>query len=71
MSGSGNPFFGRHHTDETKNKISITKTGVPLPDQVRIKMIGRSLSPKAKAKLSAALKGRASPMKGKSALKAK
>jgi NUMOD3 motif len=65
MSGSGNPFFGKLHTEETKNKISVTKTGVQLSDKARTKMIGRTLSPEARAKLSAAFKGRVSPMKGK------
>jgi hypothetical protein len=65
MRGSGNPFFGKHHAEETKNRISKSKTGVPLPDQVRIKMIGRKLSLETRAKLSAAFKGRPSPMKGR------
>lgn len=65
FSGDGNPFFGKHHTAETKTRISIKKTGVPLPQAVRLKMIGRSISQETRRKLSAALKGRRSPMKGK------
>ena len=29
LSGEGNPFFGKKHTDESKAKISAVKTGVP------------------------------------------
>jgi hypothetical protein len=65
MGGKGNPFFGKHHTEETKNKISITKTGVPLSDQTRKKMMGRKLSLEARAKLSEMFKGRPSPMLGR------
>jgi hypothetical protein len=65
FSGGSNPFFGKRHTDETKRKISIKKTGVPLPDSTRLKMIGRTISQQTCRKLSAALKGRPSPMKGK------
>jgi hypothetical protein len=65
FSGSSNPFFGKRHTDETKRKISIKKTGVPLPESTRLRMIGRTISEQTRRKLSAALKGRPSPMKGK------
>ena len=53
MSGRGNPFFGKRHTDETKNKISAKKKGVPLSEQTRMNMVGRTLSLEARAKLSA------------------
>jgi hypothetical protein len=65
FSGKGNPFFGKHHTVQTKEKISLKKTGVPLPETARLKMVGRSISQQTRAKLSAAIRGRPSPMKGK------
>ena len=30
-TGKNNPFFGKTHTEETKNKISNTKKGIPCP----------------------------------------
>jgi len=65
FSGKGNPFFGKQHTAHTKSKISLRKKGVPLPEHARLKMIGRSISPEARVKISESLKGRPSPMKGK------
>ena len=65
FSGNSNPFFGKRHTDETKRKISIKKTGVPLPESTRLKMIGRTISQQTRTKLCAAPKGRPSPMEGK------
>jgi hypothetical protein len=65
FSGSSNPFFGKRHTDETKRKISIKKTGMRLPESTRLKMIGRTIPQQTRTKLSAALKGRPSPMKGR------
>jgi hypothetical protein len=65
FSGKGNPFFGKQHTADTKSKISLKKKGVPLPEHARLKMIGRSVSPEARVKISESLKGRPSPMKGK------
>lgn len=29
--GEKNPFYGKHHTQESKDKVSIAKTGVKLP----------------------------------------
>ena len=37
-TGEGNPFYGKHHSDETKKKISIANKGKPGPvhsDEVR------------------------------------
>ncbi len=45
-------WLGKHHTEETKKKISRTKTGIKLSKEHR-------------EKISAALKGRPSPNKGK------
>ena len=63
--GTGNPFFGKQHTEETKRKISEKKTGVPLPEKTRAKMIGRPVSLETRMKLSAIFKGRPSPMLGR------
>ena len=52
LSGEKNPMFGKHHSDETKQKISKVHKG-------------KHISEEQKKKLSSALKGRTSPNKGK------
>lgn len=52
QSGEKNPMFGKHHSDETKQKISKIHKG-------------KHISEEQKKKLSSALKGRTSPNKGK------
>lgn len=47
-SGSNNWMFGRHHSETTKEKIRIKKTGIPAPEGTG-------------AKISAKLKGRIIP----------
>jgi len=37
-----NPMLGKHHTDETKMKISLTKKGVPQPREIMEKRIKAS-----------------------------
>lgn len=44
-SGSDSPWFGKHHTEEAKRKMSESRKGIPKPDGFGIK-------------ISAALKGR-------------
>jgi hypothetical protein len=38
LSGSLNPFFGKHHTKETKQKISMTNKGRKASEETRKKM---------------------------------
>ena len=33
MMGEGNPFYGKHHTQETREKISIQRRGRPLSEE--------------------------------------
>jgi len=52
---------GKHHTPESKSKISAARIGKPGPRY----WLGKHPSPETKAKISASLKGRPSPNKGK------
>ena len=64
FSGEGNGFYGKHHTDETKDKIAAANTGRVQPDEEKIKqkaaITGRKRAPFSDewiAKLSAAKTG--------------
>lgn len=50
--GEKHPMFGKHHTKETKEKISLAKKGSPSPTK------GKHLSEETKRKLSDAMKGK-------------
>ena len=53
--GDNNPFYGQHHTDETKAKISAAnKNRVPWNK-------GKTYSEESRAKMSAAKKGKSVP----------
>ena len=60
-SGAHNPFFGKHHTEETCEKLSIAKKGVPLSEETREKISnarkGVPLSEEHKRNIGAAKKG--------------
>ena len=60
--GEKNPFYGKHHTDETKAKMSAAKCGRKLSPETRAKIsaakCGRKFSPETRAKISAANSGR-------------
>jgi len=43
FNGAGNPFFDKQHSIETKKLISSKKVGRPLPEHVRLRMIGMPL----------------------------
>jgi group I intron endonuclease len=38
MSGEGNPFYGKHHTDDTRKTLSEQHTGMKASDEARSKM---------------------------------
>lgn len=52
FSGSGNPFYGKHHTEEQKRKLSEAMKGENNP------LYGKHLTEEHKSKLSEAMKGR-------------
>lgn len=56
LLGSNNPFYGKHHSDESKSKISKSKTGVKVPKLSEI-MKGRKMSKESSRKKSLATKG--------------
>jgi len=64
LSGKNNPFYGKHHTEETKKKIASKKIGKKLPKEQIEKMVkGRewySHSEETKRKI-----GNSQPNKGK------
>jgi group I intron endonuclease len=75
MPGTSAGFLGRHHTEETKAKISAAHKGKPRPQSVKDKLsaakLGKPAHNKGKkmpegtgAKISAKLKGRVSTRKG-------
>jgi hypothetical protein len=41
--GKNNSFYGKHHSIETKEKISIAKKGVRLSEEIKNKIISKSL----------------------------
>jgi len=56
MSGSDAPMFGKHHTDETREKISKSRTGIYPSKETRINMSnarkGKKHSEETKEKIS-------------------
>lgn len=52
MKGELNPFYGKHHSDETKNKISQANKGN------KSSFLGRRHTDESKRKISESLKGR-------------
>ncbi len=65
--GSLNSFYGKHHSEETKQKVRESKKH--LSDESRKRMSeaqkGKIMPEETKQKISKTLKGRQSPMKGK------
>lgn len=59
MSGDKNPFFGKHHSEETKKKLSEAHKGIVAG------MSGKHHSKESKKKMSEALKGKVPWIKGK------
>lgn len=58
-SGEEHPFYGKHRSIETKQKLSLANAKERHP------LYGKRLSEEHRIKISLALKGRISPMKGK------
>lgn len=56
ISGENNPFFGKHHTEEARKKMSIAHKGKPLFRTHPFK--GKKLSEEHKRKIGETLKGR-------------
>jgi predicted GIY-YIG superfamily endonuclease len=71
-NGENNPFFGKHHTDETKELLRICNIGKVHTEETKTKIglstIGRSCSVETKQKLSIARSGENNPMYGKSGI---
>ena len=59
--GENHPFFGKHHSEETRKKIGEAKNGKHLSAETRKKMSetrkGKSLSAETRKKMSEARKG--------------
>jgi hypothetical protein len=58
MSGANNPFWGKHHSEEVRDKIKATRRAKPPPKGTGPKKGIFKQTPEAKAKMSAALKER-------------
>lgn len=64
--GAGNPFYGRHHTEVTKQKLRLMNLGKKLPEEVKRKIAARSgigrrgkhFTDESKRKIALALKGK-------------
>lgn len=70
ISGSGNSFYGKHHTEETKSHLSQVHTGKVLSDITKLRIstsnIGKhTISYENRLKINESIKGRVSNMKGK------
>ena len=77
MKGENNPLYGKHHSDETKKKMSEAHKVKHYSDETRKKISeetkekmseahkGKHHSEEAKKKMSEAQKGKPSPNKGK------
>ena len=62
VKNTRNPFYGRHHSDSARARMSLAKRGVPKSPEHRARlsaaMKGKPKSPEHRAKISAALKRR-------------
>jgi len=62
FSGKNNPFYGKHHTEETKKKLSEMFKGRVIPEERKRKISktlkGRKFTKEHRDKISKALKGR-------------
>ena len=58
-SSKNHPMFGKHHSEETKKKMSDAHKGKPSPNK------GKPMSEETKKKLSESHKGKSAPNKGK------
>jgi len=71
VSGKGNGFYGKHHTEEAKRRIKEANTGNQITDEQRAKLIASKLGKKRapfseewRANLSAAQSGENNPRYG-------
>ena len=61
MKGENHPMYGKHHSEETRAKMSQAAMGREVSDETRAKFMGEnnpSKRPEVRAKLSEAMKGR-------------
>ena len=58
MSGENNPFYGKHHTEESKEKNRQAHLGKPLSEETKAKLRGKHHSEETRAKMSESHKGK-------------
>lgn len=73
MSGSGNPFWGKHHSDETKRKLRQINQSYVVSEEIRARISqalkGRITSAETRRKISQAKQGKGFPAAANLALK--
>lgn len=71
MKGENNPFYGKHHTEEVREHLSLINTGKTLSEEVKAKIsngllaLGRTLSDDEKRAISERQKGESNSFFGK------
>jgi hypothetical protein len=69
MAGTGNPMYGKHHSESAREKLRIFNTGKVMSEEARLKMIkgvtGLKRTPDAKEKIRRAQTGKTNSFYGR------